>query len=83
MDSIIRRVLDPLDLEILERALDAVCVAIKESDSAHLECDETLEAGLRRELIELVRLRGVSDPETLRDIVLAGLNERCFDPSSC
>ena len=32
--------------------------------------DEGLEASLRRELIEVACFNGVSDPETLRDILL-------------
>ena len=35
------------------------------------ESDEALEAVLRRELIEIARFNGVSDPETLRDILFA------------
>ena len=33
--------------------------------------DEELEAALRRELVEIARFNGVSEPETLRDILLA------------
>jgi hypothetical protein len=33
-----------------------------------ISADEELEAALRRELIEIARFNGVSDPETLRDI---------------
>jgi len=36
-----------------------------------ISADEELEAALRRELIEIARFNGVSDPETLRDILLA------------
>ena len=32
--------------------------------------DEELEAELRRELVEIARVNGVSDPETLKDILL-------------
>ena len=38
-----------------------------------IDSDEGLEAILRRELIEIARLNGVSDLETLRDILLARL----------
>jgi hypothetical protein len=65
--------LDPLDLEILERAFDGVCAVVKES--GHLSSDEALEATLRRELIEIARLNGASDAETLRDIFLAALDK--------
>jgi hypothetical protein len=65
MLSKFRRDLDPLDLELLERA----CVAVKENDSRNdLDSDEALEATLRRELIEIACSNGVSDAETLRDI---------------
>jgi hypothetical protein len=46
--------------------------AIKASgQSFDFESDEALEAALRRELIEIARFNGVSDPETLQDILLA------------
>ena len=68
----LRRKLDPLDLEILERAIDATWGAVKGHDSSvDLESDEGLEATLRRELIEIACLNGVSDPETLRDIMFS------------
>jgi hypothetical protein len=68
MLSKFRRDLDPLDLELLERAW----VAVKENDSLnHLDSDEALEAILRLELIEIARFNGVSDAETLRDVCLA------------
>jgi len=37
------------------------------------DSDEGLEATLRRELIETAYCNGVSDPETLRDMVLSRL----------
>ena len=62
--------MDPLDAEILQRAFEA-WTAIKESGrSVDFESDEELEAALRRELIEMARFNGVSDPEILRDILL-------------
>ena len=68
--------MDPLDLEILERAVDATWVAVKGHDS---DSDESLEALLRRELIEIACFKGVSDPETLRDILLANLPPNATD----
>ena len=66
---------DPLDREILDRAFDAIWSAIKDNVSpADFDRDEGLEAILRRELIEIARLNGVSDLETLRDILLARLS---------
>jgi hypothetical protein len=57
---------DPLDLEILERAFDASWEALRTSRQHNeAETDEELEAALRRELIEIVRANGVSDPEAL------------------
>jgi hypothetical protein len=35
------------------------------------DSDEELEAEVRRELVEIARVNGVSDPETLKDILLA------------
>jgi hypothetical protein len=68
--------LDPLDREILERAFDAVS-AVKDNDlSAELDSDERLEAALRRELVEIASLNGMSDPEILRDFVLLSLSDR-------
>jgi hypothetical protein len=67
-----RHELDPLDEEILQRAFEATWAAIKASgQSFDFESDEALEAGLLRELIEIARFNGLSDPETLRDILLA------------
>ena len=59
-------------MEILQRAFEATWAAIKAGgQSFEFESDEALEAALRRELIEIARFNGVSDPETLRDILLA------------
>ena len=70
-----RHELDPLDLEILERAFDATWAAVKGTDRpVEFDSDEGLEAILRRELIEIAYCNGVSDPETLRDIVLSRLS---------
>ena len=70
MLSKFRRDLDPLDLELLERAW----VAVKENEAlVDLDSDEALEATLLRELIEIVCSNGVSDAEALRDVVLAAL----------
>ena len=66
---------DPLDREILERAFDVAYAAVKDNDPSIDFSDERLEAALRRELIEIACSNGVSDPETLRDLVLASLSE--------
>jgi hypothetical protein len=77
MDSTFRDVLDPLDLEILERAFDGALATLKENEArVDLDSDEALEATLRRELIEIARFNGVNDPETLRDILLAALSDK-------
>jgi hypothetical protein len=69
--------LDPLDLEILERALDSALATLKEDEAGDdLDSDEALEANLRRELIEIARCNGVDDPETLRDILLAARSDQ-------
>jgi hypothetical protein len=69
-----KKELDPLDREILERAFDVTWESIKQS---HLhfdaDSDEKLEAEVRRELVEIARINGVSDPETLKDILLASM----------
>ena len=63
---------DPLDREILERALDAACATVKEfGTSIEFESDEDLEAALWRELIEIALQNGISDPETLAQLVSA------------
>jgi hypothetical protein len=58
----------------LERAFDATWSAVKGHDlSVDFDSDEGLEAILRRELIEIASFNGVSDPESLRDILLTRL----------
>jgi hypothetical protein len=58
----------------LERAFDATWAAVKGTDRpVEFDSDEGLEATLRRELIEIAYCNGVSDPETLRDMVLSRL----------
>jgi hypothetical protein len=75
MHSRFKRDLDPLDLELLERAFEGAWVAVKENDSlVDLDTDEALEAILRLELIEIARFNGVSDAESLRDV----LWQRCW-----
>jgi hypothetical protein len=70
----LRQQFDPLDCEILERAFDAAWSAVKGHDlPIDFESDEGLEAILRRELIEIACFNGVSDPESLRDILLTRL----------
>ena len=60
--------MDPLDSEILERAFETTWDTIKGTDQHFdAESDEELEAALRRELI--ARFNGISDPETLKDIL--------------
>ena len=66
----LRHKLDPLDREILEKAFDATWDAVRGNDlPVDFDSDEGLEAILRRELIEIACFNGVSDPETLRDIL--------------
>ena len=67
-----KNALDPLDREILERAFDATWEAIK-GGRFDADNDEELEAEVRRKLIEIVRINGVTDPETLKDILLASM----------
>ena len=69
--------LDPLDLELIERALEGARAAAKGNSvlTSELESDEELEANLLRELIEIALVNGVSYAETLRDILLKTLSE--------
>jgi hypothetical protein len=68
--------LDPLDLEIVERALQGVCEGITAGSAPlDLESDEELERALRRELAETVRASGVTDAEALLDILFEGRGE--------
>ena len=75
MFRLLRDQFDPLDLEILERAFDATWSALKDNvPLAGFDSNEGLEAILRRELIEIACFNGVSDPETLRDVLLTRLS---------
>jgi hypothetical protein len=77
MLSKLRRDLDPLDLEILERAFESAVVALKEDDAFNdLDSNKALEASLRSELAEIARSNGVSDADTLRDVLLAALSDQ-------
>ena len=70
------RHLDPLDRELVERALESAWVAFKgKAPSAELESDKELEANLRQELIEIALVNGANDAETLRDILVATRSE--------
>jgi hypothetical protein len=70
----LRHKLDPLDREILEKAFDSTWDAVKGNNPpVDFDSDEALEAILRRELIKIACFNGVSDPETLRDILLTRL----------
>ena len=73
----LRHQLDPLDLEILEQTFDVTWDVVK-GNNLPIDCDsdEALEAILRRELIEIARFNGVSDPEILQDILLTRLPVR-------
>jgi hypothetical protein len=71
---------DPLDREILQRALEAACGGVRDSDaSPEFDSDEKLEAALLRELIEIARSNGVSDPEAMRDLLLTSLSGICHE----
>ena len=71
MDGTLTRDLDPLDLEVLERALARTPDVIKSGlEAAELESDEELERALRRELAEMIRASGESDPDALLDMLM-------------
>ena len=64
--------LDPLDLEILERALEGALTTMKEKDVLNdLDSDADLEAALCGELVEIVLSSGLTEAEALRDAALA------------
>jgi hypothetical protein len=72
----LQRDLDPLDLEIVERALQGVWEGITAGSAPlDLERDEELARALRRELAETVRVSGVTDAEALLDILFEGRGE--------
>lgn len=77
MHSKLRRYLDPVDLELVEKACESAGTALKGNHglSSELDTDEELEASLRQELIEIALVSGVRDAETLRDILLATRSE--------
>jgi hypothetical protein len=62
--------LDPLDLEILERALEGA-LAKRKQNVDDLESDTDLEAALCGELVEIARSSGLTEAEALRDAALA------------
>jgi hypothetical protein len=64
--------LDPLDRELVEKALESAWVAFRgNTPTGEFDSDEELEAHLRRELIEIALVNGANDAETLSDIVVA------------
>jgi hypothetical protein len=65
--------LDPLDRELFQRAFDAARSVINADE---LDSDEKLEAALRRELLTIALLSGMSDPERYPDTAFAGFSER-------
>lgn len=73
----LRRDLDPLDWEVVERAVQGVLDAINiGSGPLDNESDEELELALRRELAEMVRASGVSDADALLNILIEGMSEK-------
>jgi hypothetical protein len=60
--------LDPLDRELLERALESVRTKVV-CAGPEFESHAELEAMLRAELIEIARTNGVDDSEVLRRIL--------------
>jgi len=76
MLSRVKRDLDPLDLEVVERAFEVASDAIKTKAPFDPDSDEALEAAMRQELLQMICSSGVSDPEALLDILLADFSER-------
>jgi hypothetical protein len=77
MVSKINCVLDPLDVEILERTVDQAWAAKCET-SIESDCDQALEAALHRELIEIAKLYGVTESDTLRRLARIGIRREPF-----
>jgi len=72
MLSKLRRDLDPLDNEFLERALESAGSAVKQNSShIDLESDQQLESELRRELFEIARSYSASAETLRREVLLA------------
>jgi hypothetical protein len=72
MLSKLRRDLDPLDNELLERALESAGSAVKQNSShIDLESDQQLESELRRELFEIARSYSASAETLRREVLLA------------
>lgn len=72
---------DPLDREILERALEAAHAAVKSNCPRDaLDSDEALEHAVRRELIDIARTAGISDAETLCDLALHAFEQGRLAP---
>jgi len=66
-----------LDREILEKASGGLRDWLKQDGTpVKLDSDKALEAALRRELVEMIRSSGVSNPEALPDIPVADLSDR-------
>jgi len=72
---------DPLDRELLERALEAAHAALNSNCPRDaLESDEALEHALRRELIGIARTAGIVDAETLCDLALRAFEQGRLAP---
>jgi hypothetical protein len=67
---LVQRYLDPLDREILERALEGAVVMLSDGRPYDFDSDDELEAELRRELIEIAHSSDITDAEALRDHLL-------------
>ena len=70
------RNLDPLDREVVERALEGAVGMLSDDKPHDFDSDDELEAELRRELIEIAHSSGITDSETLRDRLLNAWAER-------
>jgi hypothetical protein len=72
----VTRDLNPLELEILQKAFGNGLLTIKENKTAiDLVSDEEL-AALRSELTDIARSNGVSDAEAWKDLFFAALSDR-------
>ena len=74
MISKLKKILDPLDREVLDRAFDEALAAVHAKAKALIESgsDEELEALLRRELMEIASFNGLDEQTVQKFFAIAG-----------
>jgi hypothetical protein len=71
MISKFKRIFDPLDREVFDRAIDEAWTAVHAKANALIESgsDEELEAMLRRELMEIASFNGLDGEQIVQTIL--------------